>query len=121
MFIQTMFRDPQMFFSQLLIVVFSICCHEYLHALTAYKLGDPTAAMRGHLTLNPLKQMGFISLLMLFFIGIAWGQVPVDTRNLRGKHAPALVAAAGPVTNLMLSLLFSLLFILLFNKCQSSF
>jgi Zn-dependent protease len=109
MFIQMLFNDPRQFFARLLIVVFSICVHEYCHALVAYKAGDPTAAERGHLTLNPLKQMGIISLMMLCFLGIAWGQIPVDPANLRGKHSRALVACSGPAANLMLSILFSVL------------
>ena len=109
MFIQTLFSDPRLFFSKLLIVVFSISLHEYIHALAAYKLGDSTAADRGHLTLNPFKQMGIISLIMLCFLGLAWGQIPVNPANLRGKHAPAIVAASGPVTNMLLSFIFSLL------------
>ena len=44
MFIETLFSDPRLFFSKLLIVVFSICIHEYVHALVAYKCGDTTAA-----------------------------------------------------------------------------
>ena len=109
MFIQTLFSDPRLFFSKLLIVVFSISLHEYIHTLTAYKLGDSTAADRGHLTLNPFKQMGFISLFMLCFLGLAWGQVPVDPANLRGKHAPAIVAASGPLANVVLAVIFCLL------------
>ena len=111
MFIETLFASPRLFFSKLLVVVFSICVHEYCHALTAYKLGDPTPAEHGHLTLNPLKQMGLLSLIMLCFIGIAWGQIPVNTQNLRGKHAPALTALAGPLANIGLSLIFSILII----------
>jgi Zn-dependent protease len=109
MFIKTLFNDPRLFFSQLLIVVVSVCVHEYCHALAAYKLGDTTAADRGHLTLNPFKQMGIVSLLMLCFLGIAWGQIPVNPANLRGKHSRALVSASGPAANLALSLLFSIL------------
>ena len=109
MFIQMLFNDPRQFFARLLIVVFSICVHEYCHALAAYKAGDPTAAERGHLTLNPLKQMGIISLMMLCFLGIAWGQIPVDPANLRGKHSRALVAFSGPAANLVLSVIFSVL------------
>ena len=109
MFIQMLFNDPRQFFARLLIVVFSICVHEYCHALVAYKAGDPTAAERGHLTLNPLKQMGIISLMMLCFLGIAWGQIPVDPVNLRGKHSRALVAFSGPAANLVLSVIFSVL------------
>lgn len=109
MFIQTLFNDPRLFFSRLLVVIFSICVHEYCHALAAYKLGDTTAAERGHLTLNPLKQMGMISLFMLCFLGIAWGQIPVNPANLRGKYARALVSISGPAANLVLSLIFCIL------------
>ena len=109
MFIETLFSDPRLFFSKLLIVVFSICIHEYVHALVAYKCGDTTAADYGHLSLNPLKQMGIVSLFMLCFLGIAWGQVPVNRQNLRGKHAMAWVAVSGPLSNLLLSLIFCLL------------
>lgn len=109
MFIQTLFNNPRLFFSQLLLVVFSISFHEYVHALTAYKLGDPTAAERGHLTLNPFKQMGIISLFMLCFLGLAWGQIPVNPANLRGRHAPAIVAASGPLANAVLAIVFCVL------------
>ena len=103
MFIKTLFSDPRLFFSQLLIVVFSICLHEYIHTLTAYKLGDSTAADRGHLTLNPLKQMGFISLFMLCMLGLAWGQVPVDPVNFRRRSSDLRISLAGPLTNLALA------------------
>ena len=47
------------------VLVFSICCHEYSHARAALWQGDDTAKLLGHLTLNPLKQMGLPSLLMM--------------------------------------------------------
>lgn len=112
MFISYLFSDPHLFCTLLVLVVLSICCHEYMHAQVALWLGDTTAADYGHLTLNPFKQMGWISLLMLCFFGIAWGQVPVDDSRLRGKYGPILVSLAGPVTNLGLSLVFVLLSIL---------
>ena len=111
LFITKLWTSPQEFFLIVLVVVFSICLHEFSHAYVALLLGDDTAAERGHLTLNPLKQMGVTSLIMLFFIGIAWGQIPVNTQNLKGKHAPALTALAGPAANVLLSLGFSVLII----------
>ena len=45
------------FFGVIFSVVFSVCLHEYAHAIAAYKLGDSTAAKRGHLSLNPMIQM----------------------------------------------------------------
>ena len=105
-FLQVFKEDPEFAMLQVLVVVFSICCHEYMHARTALWQGDDTAAKMGHLTLNPLKQMGFFSLILLFFIGIAFGQVPVNTSKLKGRYSEALVSFAGPFTNLILAIIF---------------
>ncbi len=101
LFITRAFTEPKEFFMITLVVVFSICLHEFFHAWTAMKLGDMTAADRGHLTLNPLKQMGPFSIIMFLVLGFAWGAVPVDNYVLRARnrHAPAIVALAGPATN----------------------
>lgn len=107
MFITRLFDNPQFYMIWLLLVVFSICCHEYAHARVALWQGDPTAANAGHLTLNPLKQMGIISLLMLIFIGIAWGMVPVSPRMMKHRYSHVMVSLAGPLTNLGLFLFFS--------------
>ena len=85
-----------------LIVVFSVCLHEYFHAQVAVLEGDYT--LRDHLTLNPFKQMGFMSLLMLALIGIAWGGVPVDRSLLRSRWSMLKIALAGPLANLLLFL-----------------
>ncbi|MCF6176298.1 MAG: site-2 protease family protein [Victivallaceae bacterium] len=106
LFINKLGTNPEQFFIWILVVVFSICCHEYAHAQVALWQGDPTAADKGHLTLNPLKQMGVFSLIMLAFIGIAWGAVPVNPNRMRHKYSRALVAFAGPLTNLILFILF---------------
>ena len=107
LFITRAFTEPKMFFMITLVVVFSICLHEFFHAWTALKFGDTTAADRGHLTLNPLKQMGPFSIIMFLVLGFAWGAVPVDNYVLRARnrHAPALVALAGPATNFGLFLI----------------
>ena len=99
-------QDPFYFFSWVGVVAFSICVHEYAHASMALKRGDDTAARMGHLTLNPLVQMGPMSVLMLLLFGIAWGAVPVNPGRLRTRADAALVSVAGPAANLLLSLLF---------------
>ena len=109
LFITYLWRDPRLFFTVGIIVVFSICVHEFMHAFAALKAGDDTAAERGHLTLNPFKQMGLFSLLLFCLFGLAWGRVPVDPAKMRGRFAPALVAFAGPFANMMLSLFFVIL------------
>lgn len=103
LFIQTLFVNPVVFLMTCLIVVFSVCLHEYFHAAVAVHEGDYTAAE--HLTLNPLRQMGFMSLLMLAFFGIAWGAVPVDSSLLRSRWSLLRVSLAGPAANLLLLLL----------------
>ena len=109
MLIKTLFTDPRFFASSVLVVVFSICLHEFLHAWAALKMGDPTAADRGHLTMNPFRQMGIVSLIMLVLVGFCWGAVPVDRRNLRHKYSDLRVSLAGPFTNLGLFLVFGLI------------
>ena len=107
LFILRVFSEPREFFIITLVVVFSICLHEFFHAWTAMKFGDMTAANRGHLTLNPLKQMGPVSIIMFLVLGFAWGAVPVDNYVLRARNrnAPAIVALAGPATNFGLFLI----------------
>ena len=106
-FLFTAYTNTILFLMITLVVFFSICLHEFFHAWTALQLGDTTAADRGHLTLNPLKQMGPMSIIMFLFLGFAWGAVPVNPAVLRARnrHAPAIVALAGPVTNFCLFLI----------------
>ena len=101
-FIQRLFDDPRSFFMLTFIVVFSVCLHEYSHAQVALWMGDSTAADRGHLTLNPLKQMGFFSILMLLILGFAWGAVPVNPARMKNKYGRLLTSFAGPAVNLIL-------------------
>ena len=87
-------------------IVVSLTCHEYAHAATAKRFGDRTAEQRGRLTLNPLAHMDPIGLAMIVLIGFGWARpVPVTTRFLTSRWAPALIAAAGPLVNLALAFL----------------
>ncbi len=108
-FFTALLKDPATYAPVMLAVIFSICCHEYAHAKTAQLLGDDTAANAGHLTLNPFKQMGWISLAMLLVFGFAWGAVPVNPENLRSKYRDAIVSLAGPLTNAALWLISGIL------------
>jgi len=96
------------------VVLFSMVLHELAHGLVAYWLGDDTAKEDGRLTLNPLKHldpvMSFLIPILMFASGgpIFGGAkpVPVDSRNLKhGVWGMALVAVAGPLTNLLLALI----------------
>lgn len=112
MFIEEISNDPFYYVSWITLAAFSICCHEYAHAYTALKVGDDTAARAGHLTLNPLVQMGSRSLFMLIFFGIAWGAVPVNLSYVRKPIHRAMISFAGPLTNLLLCLSFALLYVI---------
>ena len=102
LFIQTLFTNPTYFLMVCLIVIFSVCLHEYFHAQMAVLEGDYT--LSEYLTLNPFRQMGFMSLLMLALIGIAWGSVSVERNLLRSRWSMLKIALAGPLANLLLFL-----------------
>jgi len=93
-------------------VVLSICLHELAHGWTAIKLGDDTPTISGHMTWSPMVHMGPMSLVLFVLIGIAWGQMPFNPSKLRGKHAESLVAIAGPLMNLALTILALVLLVL---------
>ena len=81
--------------------------HETCHGLAALALGDPTAKSMHRLSLNPLRHIDWIGLLMRFVAGFGWAKpVPVDPRYFRKpKQGMALTALAGPVSNFVLAVL----------------
>ncbi len=95
-------------------LLFSLCVHECAHAWTAWKLGDPTAASMGRLTLNPAAHVDILGTLILpfaflitsspFFFG--WAKpVPVDERAFQNPRKDMFwVAFAGPLSNFLLAL-----------------
>lgn len=76
----------------------------------ANRLGDPTARVFGRLSLNPLRHFDIVGTLSLIFFGIGWGKpVPYNTENLRSpKRDAALIALAGPISNLITALIFAI-------------
>lgn len=85
--------------------------HETCHGLAALALGDPTAKSMHRLSLNPLRHIDWIGLLMMFVAGFGWAKpVPVDPRYFRKpKLGMAITALAGPVSNLVMAYLALLL------------
>lgn len=100
-------------------VLFAITVHETAHGWMAKQLGDPTALMLGRLTLNPIKHIDPVGtilvpgLLLLLGTGFLFGwakPVPVTWENLKNpKRDMALVAVAGPASNLLMALMWALL------------
>lgn len=84
-----------------------ITIHETCHGLVALWLGDDTAKRQGRLSLNPLRHVDFMGLVMMALLRFGWARaVPVDPRHFRcPKLGMALTALAGPVSNVLLMLL----------------
>lgn len=89
--------------------------HELSHGAVAYALGDPTAKEEGRLTLNPIKHIDPLGLLLMITAHVGWAKpVPVDMRCFkRPKRDMALTALAGPASNFILAWVFLLLYNLL--------
>jgi Zn-dependent protease len=97
-------------------LIFAITGHEVAHGWVAYKLGDPTAKVLGRLTLNPLKHIDLFGTILVPAILLAlsnfvfgWAKpVPIDPRNFKHhRRDAALVAIAGPLTNLLMAVLWA--------------
>jgi Zn-dependent protease len=90
-------------------LLLSFPIHEFAHAFAAYRLGDSTAKLFGKLTLNPIAHfdqfggtMLVISILVTGF-PLGFAQTPINPRNLRGRYGEAIVALAGPLSNLLIA------------------
>jgi Zn-dependent protease len=91
--------------------IFSLCLHEFSHALVAYNGGDTTVREKGYLTFNPLKYTHpiFSIVLPLLFlvmggIGLPGGAVYIETWRLRSRGWVSAVSLAGPAANLLLAI-----------------
>jgi len=104
---------PEVLLSRLLILLIALPVHELAHAFSAYRLGDVTSRDYGRLSLNPLDHLDPIGALLILVYGFGWAKpVPVNPYGLyRSRNATigfALVAAAGPLSNLFLAALFAI-------------
>lgn len=89
-----------------------ITVHELSHGYAAYLLGDDTAKMYGRLSLNPVKHLDLLGLLMMLTFRFGWAKpVPVNMYKFRNpRRGMAVTALAGPLSNILLSILFLALF-----------
>jgi len=110
--------DPIILVIGIAILILSVVIHEVSHGLMANYLGDPTAKYAGRLTLNPIKHLDLWGSLIIPLFLILMGSpflfgyakpVPYNPNNLKNKKwGPAMVAAAGPISNLIIALVFGL-------------
>ncbi len=89
-----------------------ITFHELSHGFVAYKLGDNTAKNAGRLTLNPLKHIDIVGLIMMIFLHFGWAKpVPVNMNNFKHpKSGMAITALAGPVSNIILAVIIMIIY-----------
>lgn len=119
-----------MFLLDFLVLIYSVILHEIAHGFVADKLGDPTARVHKRLTLNPLPHIDPIMTLVLPLMLILSGSsiifgaakpIPVDTFNLKDpKRDMALIALAGPATNLGIATFLAILLRLFSNPLADS-
>jgi Zn-dependent protease len=105
------FALPQ-YGARILILLIALPLHEFAHAFTAYRLGDPTPQYDGRLTLNPFAHLDLFGSLLILVAGLGWAK-PVRFNPYALRMEPRIgamvVAAAGPISNLLLAMLIAML------------
>jgi Zn-dependent protease len=100
------------------ILILSVIIHEVSHGYAAYIQGDPTAYYQGRLSANPMKHLDFVGSFLVPLISytlggfiIGWAKpVPYNPYNLKNhRWGEALVAIAGPFSNLLIAVIFGLI------------
>lgn len=111
-----LFNNPLGFIYWLLALVVAITIHEFAHAWSADRLGDPTPGLQGRLTLNPLSHLDPIGTIMLVLVHFGWGKpVQFDQFNLRHpRRDSAIISIAGPAANIALAVICAIVLQLLF-------
>jgi Zn-dependent protease len=113
-------NDVLTFLFTLPIFLVSLTVHEYAHGWMAYRYGDYTAARMGRLTLNPLAHISFFGTIILpLLVHFGWAKpVPVNF-SILSKRQIFMVAAAGPLSNILLASILAIAFHL-FNLSMTS-
>lgn len=120
--ISILFTSPIAFFLIAIILLAAITIHEFAHAWVADHLGDPTPRVQGRVTLNPLAHLDPMGTVLLFLIGFGWGKpVMFDPYNLKNPvKDTALIAAAGPASNLVMAALLAVIIPILINMAPGT-
>ena len=111
----SLFEMLLMFFSYVALLFVMLPVHELAHAFVADRLGDPTPRWNGRLRLNPFAHLDTVGALMLILVGYGYARpVPVNPRNLRRPQRDmALIALAGPLSNILMAAVSMIVFRLL--------
>lgn len=121
--ISQLFSNPVYVIARLLAVFIAFPVHEFAHAWMADKLGDPTPRQQGRLTLNPVRHIDPLGMLMLFLFGFGYAKpVQIDTRYYKNRKAGmSLTALAGPLSNIILAFLLLLIYKIAFLFLPTTF
>ncbi len=108
--LDVLFANPLLGLMYALVLVFCVTIHEFAHAFTADKLGDPTPRLQGRITLNPLAHLDPLGTILIVLTGFGWGRAVVfDPYNLDDPRRDGMkIALAGPAVNILAALIFSL-------------
>lgn len=104
------------------ITLVALTGHELAHAWVSDKLGDPTPRREGRLSLNPFAHLDLVGTLLMIFTGFGWAK-PVSVNPMyykNRKKGMALVAAAGPLANLLMAFVAMILGMLLLKVCGNT-
>lgn len=106
----SLLSQPDLLIFFLIAIIIAITVHEFSHAWMANFLGDPTAKFSGRLTLNPISHLDPLGTIMILLVGLGWGRpVPYNPNFVkRGKFGEALIALAGPLSNILVAVVFAL-------------
>lgn len=109
------FQLTPIFGAVLICWIFSVCVHEFAHALVAYLGGDTSVRDKGYLSFDPFAYVHPVTSILIPLVFLALGGIPlpggavyIDTWRLRSRHWAAAVSAAGPASNFVLFLLLAL-------------
>jgi Zn-dependent protease len=118
----TMFRNPIEILLSLPAVFLAMSFHEFAHAWTADRLGDPTPRKNGRLTLDPLVHVDWIGLILFTLFGYGWAKpVTVNPSNFRNKRwGDIIVSLAGPLANFLLAIAAAVVYAVLIGLSSSS-
>ncbi len=96
-------------------ILIALTVHEWAHALVADRLGDPTPRSEGRLTLNPISHLDPLGTILFFIVHFGWGKpVPINPRYFKNiRRDSALVALAGPLSNLIVAFIVFFLLMLI--------
>ena len=110
------------YIASILIIIIVLPVHEFAHAFTAVKAGDPTPKAAGRYTLNPIKHFDPVGFIMLIVAHFGWAKpVPINPYNFRNiRRDYLLVAVAGVIANIIMAFFFALLLVIFRNIAYAS-